>query len=378
MSNWTVEPTNLLGQPLAYPITPASTRITHAWNGARTLEISVSMTQPVASLISHGNTLVRAYQDHSDTRYLRFHGTVWAESEEYAQGGMLTIVTIDGWGALERAYSFATISSVDAGTALKNVIDTHKTTAQALSASAPGTRILTDSAYITATETISADYSANPTSLAAFARSIIDRDGGIDVDLAPIEYAAGDINRLVVTARDDTASPTFRFESGDGTLNNCTLSRSVGADQRVVRATAFGDGGLSATSTDLTELNTYGLLESHFSFSEITSSAVLSSRAAYERIVGTNPIGTVSIQPDATVTPYVDVAPGDIVGVRGVRGERSFYAEARVLEMTTVIDVQGERVDSITAGVRRLPGNDTERIAVANRQLATLARRSVA
>lgn len=380
MGTWLITPTDILGRPLAEPLLPESFRFTHSWNGPRTLETALPMVAPVAGLIEYGQTFIKAYRTPEDAtqeeRELYFHGTVWSQVEEYTQAGRMTILAADPWSNMGRAF-VTKADTDDAGDVLYEAIETHETTAESIAgAGTVGCRIELDALQITPSVSVTVDWTQE--AISTMARSLIEMQDGIDVELVPIEYDSGNIARLVVTPRSDTGSVTFRFESGVGTLNNCRLTRTLDLEDVKPRVGGYGDGGLTVFSTNLTMCNTYGFLESAVNFPDVTDATLLSQRTSYERFLGQDPPGDFTITPDGTARPYEDVSPGDIIGVRGVLGQRSFYAEARVLEMTTVVDAQGERIESIVAGVRRSPRSEVERVANARRILGETIRRSLA
>lgn len=345
---WTFYLTDEAGTQLAELTHATDKTLTIGNNTGSVLSFRLPLTHTHASLVSTGDTLVKAYRKNQNgVRTIRFHGQVW--SCEYAGNDSLDamqVVVADPFAVLAHRYTQATFSSVDQGTILKTLVDAAN--------SDQDTRIRTNTANIQASTTRTIDWSTTRKAIAETFTELAEMDAGCDWELRPIEYASGKIVDLYVYATRGTTKNQATFAYGPRTANTVTsMQRTLSLDGMANVVNAYGDPALTVeTATNYTSVNTYGQLTADLSYPDVDNQTYLAALATEYLAEHGTPTESIRVAAGRNApSVWDDFSPGDTVRVHGEKGAMNFTSSMRVDAITVGVDDNGIETTQDITGV---------------------------
>lgn len=319
--------------------------ISIALNTPTSVTFQVPLSHPTAALITPLSTYVKGYRQSTDgTRLLKFYGPVWVDEISSGQGvDMLQATALDPMAYLDRRYTSSSFTTVDRGQIIKSIIDT----ANGVSA----IPISTTAGTITASSTLTADYSGEQPSIMDVINQFAEANDGCDTEIAPQELASGAIGRLNVYNRKGSYKANAVFAYGDGTLANCTsITRSRNADNVANYVLAL-EGDATSIWQNATSIASNRRLDSIQSLS--TDTNLLSMSARTRRYLDTHDtpdkVSEYRITPGPRAPRYFDAFEvGDTMRVWFESGQVQFASTQRVYAVQLDIDDAGrETISSI-------------------------------
>lgn len=301
----------------------------------------IPCTHPDAGVIAAGSAYVRGYRTPvGGTKALRFSGPVWIRQ---VQGGVnggfdsLMLVAMDPMIYLTKRFTTATITTQDRGAAIKGMIDTTNSTDGE-------TGIRTNSANITASSTISTDYSNAKQDL----QSVISDNGtaldGCETWLLPIELTGGKIADLYCGPKRGSIQNNAVFGYGPGTKSNCNaMSQSEDLTNMVNDVLGFTDTQAS-NWTNNASIAAYRRLMADISMTGETDAAVISARTKGYLDRHADPASIAEYNLTATSRAprlFDDFNIGDTVWLDYRKGYVSFQTQQRVYAATLAINDNG-------------------------------------
>jgi hypothetical protein len=352
---WEIEISDAAGTRISEGVTdPIAPQITEQRRGGGSLTFGISAQHAVAGLIDPDAgqlaSLYRVNPD-TDTKELRWHGPIWAADETLGGGGIVQVTVADVWARLDRRFTSAAYTATDQGQIVKGLIDT---------ANADGeTGIDTSSGTVETTVARDRSWEDARSTLAEAILAFTDLLDPVDVYFTPIAYASGKIAELQVLERRGSTTPQAVFGYGTGTVANLqSLTRGRTLEGIGTRVVSFGEGGLSVTLEDATQLAALGLYVRDETHSGVTVSQTLQDHGRESLDHFKTASRTLSISPidvgnrDAGVPMlWDDFEIGDVVAVQAIEGSVSFTEEARVESCTVGVVGGVETVLSIEVEV---------------------------
>lgn len=302
----------------------------------------IPLTHPDAAVIAAGSSYIKGYRtDASGTKTLRFYGPAWARQVQGGGGGggvdTLLVTAMDPMAYLSKRFTVATFTAQDRGVILKSVVDTTNT-------NDGDTGIRTNTANITASSTISPDYSNAKQDL----QSLI-ADYGASLDaceawLVPIELSSGKIADLYCALRRGSTQNNAVFGYGAGTKANCSAMGRV-EDMTNMRNDVLGfTDTMSSNWTNSTSINAYRRLVADISMTGETDPTVVSARTKGDLDRHSTPDQIAEHSLTATMAAprmFDDFNIGDTVWLDFAKGYLSYTVQQRVYAATIGIDDQG-------------------------------------
>jgi len=326
-------------------LTLASERqVTYQLNGATVIECSLPLTSDAAALITPGRSRIKAYRRgvDDDTSTLRAYGTIWTMEESAGDSGigMARIVAVDPYGTtLARRHNSTNHGAIDQGTLIKTIIDTANATS--------ATFVATDSANITASSSVTIDWTLTPKPIAEAMSDVANAQDGSDWQLSPVDSGEDMADLIVYGGQRGSTQDDAVFGYGAGTVANCTaFKRTYDMEKLATWVHGDGQGGAWFEWTNDTQSAAYGRHEAYIALSDVTAAAQLSALTYRELVTRYPPLPVIGFTAGLRAPRIFDVWNiGDTVRAQARYGTMTVDERVRVIGATIAIDDNG--VESI-------------------------------
>jgi len=351
-ASWTLALVDSIGRPLTEGGLLAhaqDVRILRQRTGAQIVSMLLPATSPDAiAILGAQDPYIKAYRTLEggtiDDRTLRFYGSVWVD--ELTSDGdvdMLLVTAIDQLAILDKRYTAGQFVPTDLGLLIKSMIDTTNT-------NDGDTGIETNVGRITASSSLDMDLRTIRPTIGSIIQQFSSMLDGVETWLVPIELAGTKHSQLYVAPRRGQNRTNIVFGYGQGSINNCRLSRV--RDKSLVENDARGySETLSATRTNPTSIAALGRLVGYTSFTGVTTQAVMNARTQgrLDQRSTRDKVAAYSARPTRSAPiPFDEFDVGDTVKLDYRRGVE-WIATARVDTITIVVNRAGEEIlDAIT------------------------------
>lgn len=267
-------------------------------------------------------------------RRLRFYGQI--EVDELVNDE-LSIIAIDPLETLTTRYTTATITSQDVGTTIRQLVNTTN--------SIDGeTGIQTDPSWVSLSVSQAFDGSQNAPSVATVITEFANQLDGPETWIEPIEYTAGKIGRLYVSASRGVNSGVV-FGYGEGTVGNCAgMGRVIDRRKIVNDIRPTGDAIIGTSQVDATSVAAIGRRVERIAYTgdTVVSSINRKARGRLNRRSRASNIAEYKCEPDyGAPSLFDDFNIGDIVTLDYRNSRVRWIATPRVVSATVRVNNVG-------------------------------------